>query len=144
MDCVYYYEEPIMGGRMRICNFGEKPVLEPNCKGCENATSQNDVLECWKKLKRGVFVEVVRCKDCVSCYECVGGELRCDNSYEQNNMDRTVEPNWFCADGERKEDMQEPAEAVDILHMILRQKWHKKVGAVLDSVVMSVFNRSEE
>lgn len=48
-------------------------------------------------------VEVVRCKDCVNSYNCCDGTLRCDNSYEENNMDRVVSDDWFCADGERKE-----------------------------------------
>lgn len=106
MDCVHYYEEPIMGGRMRICNFGDEPVWDPNCKGCENAISQNDVLECWQKLKRGVLVEVVRCKDCkhsyqVTAYRTNDGKdvtmLECDiDGY-------TTASDWFCAEGERKD-----------------------------------------
>ena len=44
--------------------------------------------------------EIVRCKDCKWFYQPFKSEGRClnhDNDYH--------EPNWFCADGERKEYM---------------------------------------
>ena len=74
------------------------PAFPPKCDECKNFRSFADV----KKQMLGDYVEVVRCKDCQWCYECAGGELRCENSYERNNMDRTVTADFFCADGERK------------------------------------------
>ena len=43
-------------------------------------------------------VPVVRCKD---CYYYMDYENRCFN--EKITADNIIEPNWFCADGERKE-----------------------------------------
>lgn len=57
--------------------------------------------ECMEIIMRD-FVPVVRCGECVSSYECCDGTLRCDDSFERNNIDRTVSADWFCADGKRK------------------------------------------
>ena len=42
-------------------------------------------------------VEVVRCKDCKYNYLDISNEKRC------LKVDRILNPNFFCADGERKE-----------------------------------------
>ena len=52
-------------------------------------------------------VPVVRCKDCKYCTEAADKKWRQDfekSIYECNHMNLNfVEPDWFCADGERQE-----------------------------------------
>jgi hypothetical protein len=46
------------------------------------------------------MVEVVRCKDCV--YWDKGHTEQCDNSDSVCFHNGWCQPNWYCADGERK------------------------------------------
>lgn len=63
--------------------------------------SMDDYLECIVKFQYGIEVgcreELVRCKDC----------KHWNKEYDQNCMIKQgwfpVKPDWFCADGERKE-----------------------------------------
>lgn len=45
-------------------------------------------------------VQVVRCKDCKYFLE--DGDCFCEN-IEQYEHEKSVSPDWFCADGERRE-----------------------------------------
>lgn len=54
------------------------------------------------------MVEVVRCKDCIYCKiaaDKIWREDFCKSIYECDHLHLNyIEPDWFCADGERKDD----------------------------------------
>ena len=58
-----------------------------------------------KGIKKGLkmrkdYVRVVRCKDCKFYSRCTDYQGICTNRY----MDGFIFPDWYCADGERKDD----------------------------------------
>lgn len=83
---------------MTICGLCGKPVSEGKLEPTEIVLCKT----CGDMLK-GNFVFVVRCKDCkhgeykeLDNRECVDKIVYCDDY-------GIHEPDWFCADGERKE-----------------------------------------
>ena len=72
------------------------PYNDGNSKHCVEQT-QRDALELLKKQN-----PVVLCKDCKH-YKVEDGQCPADNTSD-SYYSWTPDPNWFCADGERKED----------------------------------------
>lgn len=54
--------------------------------------------------KDGGGVDLVRCKDCLH-YE--NGFCYNPNTYDDEKTRGNTIPNWFCADGKRREDVEE-------------------------------------
>ena len=62
---------------------------------------EDDFKKAIKKMPKGIIVDtvsVVRCKDCIHCYEEFG--LLCCTCGP--NVDCVVPPEFYCADGKRK------------------------------------------
>ena len=59
----------------------------------------------WKRLKELLKEqeEVVRCKDCKHGYECEF-DIKCENEGNPQMFGTRHKPDWFCADGVRKDD----------------------------------------
>ncbi len=81
-------------GKIRFCyEIGEAP-----CRACDIGDTIDYFID--EDISPTVdVVPVVRCKDCVN-KECFGrdGKIVCD-------LDGFIhEPDWFCADGERREE----------------------------------------
>ena len=79
------------------CGWSEiigSPII---CHYTGNRTFRDECCEAWKpkKEEKPDMVEVVRCKDCVN-WRGVSCPVR--------NTRPNVNGNWFCADGERKEE----------------------------------------
>lgn len=84
-DCLYYEKCKDMGATVDwCCNY---PHLNFDCEKCERYIEKN-------------FVRVVRCRDC-KWYYVFNGHGSCDLLDLEA---RYIQPDWFCADGERKED----------------------------------------
>lgn len=68
----------------------------------EQSSAKDTCLMCGRPFKD--FVKVVRCKDCKwsndDCSECMNPTLALGGDYTSCLY---IEPNWFCADGRRKE-----------------------------------------
>lgn len=72
------------------------------CRYNEHRTWRDECCEAWKPNgKETNMVEVVRCRDCI--YWDKGHTEECDNSDSVCFHNGWCKPDWFCADGERKE-----------------------------------------
>ena len=74
--------------------YDEHGQLTPNGK---------EILGALKNIPSVDAVEVVRCKDCKHCFNGEHHDNCCDVLMEKVKwtFEVTVEPDWFCAEGER-------------------------------------------
>ena len=103
----------------RICPYCKDPnymidisdvskTYKYKCMNCYNYFNDNDFEPLQPTLKTKCMnkkvdiVEVVRCKDCKYCNN---KDYVCEHPNEWGNEDTRNQrnPEWFCADGERKE-----------------------------------------
>lgn len=90
-DCYFYYESQEMGALVPNCSYDTKYEYGfcPCSENCKHYISRKKVYELVKGL--------VRCKDCkwfIKKFENEGRCIKHDNDYH--------DPDWFCADGERR------------------------------------------
>ena len=101
---------------------GGEVVTNYNCENCgwsesvgssilwcnynDNLTGRNECCMAWKsKEKETNMVEVVRCKDCKHGEQLFPDYISCRISDEnESGCHASHKPEWFCADGERKDE----------------------------------------
>ena len=93
-DCYFYYESQEMSAHVLNCSFDAQYEYGfcPCSENCKHYISKNEA--------HNLIKQITRCKDCKNREESVSPywELWC------NRLDCGRDSDWFCADGERKDN----------------------------------------
>ena len=98
-DCYFYCESQEMGAYVPNCGYDSKYEYGfcPCSENCKHYISRKEAYELIKNI--------VRCKDCKHVSICIATEIMPDMPYYAHCTltEETHDPDWFCADGEKKD-----------------------------------------